>query len=188
MIVITFSRAVVQEMCGRLGAATGRGLLDLIRERFGFGWAMYAVAVILIANGSLVMTEFVGIGAAAELFGVSKFVAAPAAAALIWYLVIFGNCVRVEKIFLLMTLVFFAYPAAAVLGRPDWGGGRAWGLRPHALTRPGLLSATENVEKSGSNPQTPSRAFRDDRSRLTPRRFTSLLLRRPQLGLKSPPI
>jgi len=121
MIVITFSRALVQEMCGRLGAATGRGLLDLIRERFGLGWAMFAVAVILIANGSLVMTEFVGIGAAAELFGVSKFVAAPAAAALIWYLGIFGNYVRVEKIFLLMTLVFFAYTAAAVLGRPDWG-------------------------------------------------------------------
>jgi Mn2+/Fe2+ NRAMP family transporter len=121
MIVITFALAVVQETCARLGAATGRGLLDLIRERFGIGWAMFAVSVILIANGSLVMTEFVGIGAAAELFGVSKFIAAPIAAALIWYLVIFGNYSKVERIFLAMTTVFFAYPIAAILGRPDWG-------------------------------------------------------------------
>lgn len=121
MIVITFALAVVQETCARLGAATGKGLLDLIRERFGLGWAMFAVSVILIANGSLVMTEFVGIGAAAELFGVSKFIAAPIAAALIWYLVIFGNYSKVERIFLAMTMVFFAYPIAAILGRPDWG-------------------------------------------------------------------
>jgi NRAMP (natural resistance-associated macrophage protein)-like metal ion transporter len=120
MIIITISLAVVQEMCARLGAATGKGLLDLIRERFGLGWGMFAVSVILLANGGLVMTEFVGIGAAAELFGVSRLIAVPIAAALIWYLVIFGNYGRIEKIFLFMTLVFFAYPIAAVLSRPDW--------------------------------------------------------------------
>jgi Mn2+/Fe2+ NRAMP family transporter len=120
MVVITVSLAVVQEMCARLGAATGRGLFDLIRERFGVGWTLFAVAVVLIANGGLVVSEFVGVGAASELLGVSRYVAVPVAAALLWYLVIFGSYDWVEKIFLLMTLVFFAYPVAAIMGHPDW--------------------------------------------------------------------
>jgi Mn2+/Fe2+ NRAMP family transporter len=120
MVVITVSLAVVQEMCARLGAATGRGLFDLIRERFGVGWTMFAVAVVLVANGGLVVSEFVGVGAAAELLGVSRYVAVPVAAALLWYLVIFGSYDWVEKIFLLMTLVFFTYPVAAFMGHPNW--------------------------------------------------------------------
>ena len=120
MIVITVSLCVVQEMCARLGAATGRGLLDLIRERFGVGWAVFAVGVILLANGGLIVSEFVGIGAAMQLFGISKYIAVPAAAVLIFYLVVVGSYGRVEKIFLLMTLVFLAYPAAAFLAQPQW--------------------------------------------------------------------
>lgn len=121
MVIITVSLGVVQEMCARLGAATGRGLLDLIRERFGIGWALFAVCVILIANSGLVVSEFIGIGAAVELFGVSKYIAVPLAAALLWYLVIYGSYGWVEKIFLLMTLVFFAYPVAAIMAHPNWG-------------------------------------------------------------------
>ena len=121
MLLITISLSVVQEMCARLGAATGRGLLDLIRERFGIGWALFAVGVILVANGGLVVSEFVGIGAAMELLGLSKYYVVPLAAALVWYLIAFGNYARVEKIFLLMTLVFFAYPVAAFLAHPRWG-------------------------------------------------------------------
>ena len=121
MLLITLSLSVVQEMCARLGAATGRGLLDLIRERFGIGWAVFAIGVILVGNGGLVVSEFVGIGAAMELFGLSKYLIVPVAAAFILYLVVLGNYPRVEKIFLLMTLVFFAYPIAAVLAHPHWG-------------------------------------------------------------------
>ena len=121
MVLVTFSLAVVQEMCARLGAATGRGLLDLIRERFGIGWALLAVGVVLVANGGLVVSEFVGISAAAELFGVSKYIAVPLAAAGLWYLVIYGSYGWVERIFLCMTLVFFAYPVAAFMGHPNWG-------------------------------------------------------------------
>jgi Mn2+/Fe2+ NRAMP family transporter len=120
MLLITVSLCVVQEMCARLGAATGRGLLDLIRERFGVGWAIFAVGVILIANGGLVVSEFVGIGAATEILGFNKLLTIPAAAAFIFYLVVVGNYKRVEKIFLLMTLVFFAYPIAAIMAHPDW--------------------------------------------------------------------
>ncbi|MFN7926796.1 MAG: Nramp family divalent metal transporter [Blastocatellia bacterium] len=120
MLLITLSLAVVQEMCARLGAATGRGLLDLIREHYGLGWASFAVGVVLIANGGLIISEFLGIGAALELVGLSKYATIPIAAALLWYLVVFGSYQRVEKIFLLLALVFFAYPVAALLARPDW--------------------------------------------------------------------
>lgn len=120
LLVITVSLALVQEMAARLGAATGRGLLDLIRERFGVAWALFAVAVVLLANGGVTITEFVGIGAALELFGISRLVAVPLAALLVCYLVVGGTYRVVEKVLLLMTLVFFAYPIAAVLARPDW--------------------------------------------------------------------
>ena len=120
MLILTVSFAVVQEMCARLGAATGRGLLDLIRERFGIGWSLFAVVVILIANGGVTVSEFVGIGAAMELLGVSKYIAVPVGAVLIWYLVIYGSYAKVEKILLLMTLVFFAYPIAAIMAKPNW--------------------------------------------------------------------
>lgn len=121
MIVITVSLAVVQEMSARLGAATGRGLLDLIRERFGIGWSLFAMGTLFLANIGLVVSEFLGIGAAAELFGMPKWLVIPVAAILLWYLVIFGSYAWVEKVFLGMTLVFFAYPVAAILARPDWG-------------------------------------------------------------------
>lgn len=120
MVILTVSFGVVQEMCARLGAATGRGLLDLIRERFGIAWALFAVVIILIANGGVTVSEFVGIGAAMELLGVSKYVAVPLGAVMIWYLVIFGSYAKVEKILLLMTLVFFAYPVAAFMAKPNW--------------------------------------------------------------------
>ena len=121
MVLLTVSFAVVQEMCSRLGAATGRGLLDLIREKFGVEWTLFAIGIIVIANGGVTISEFVGIGAASELLGVSRYISVPVAAAALWYLVIFGSYAWVEKIFLLMTLVFFAYPAAAILANPDWG-------------------------------------------------------------------
>jgi Mn2+/Fe2+ NRAMP family transporter len=76
---------------------------------------------LFIANSGIIVSEFLGIGAAAELFGVSKWVVIPLAAVLLWYLVIFGSYAWLEKIFLGMTLVFFAYPVAAILARPDWG-------------------------------------------------------------------
>lgn len=120
MVVLTLSFAVVQEMSSRLGAATGRGLLDLIRERFGIGWTLFAVGVIVIANGGVTISEFVGIAAASELLGINPYISVPIAAFGLWYLVIFGSYAKVEKIFLAMTLVFFAYPVAAILGNPDW--------------------------------------------------------------------
>ncbi len=139
MLVITVSLAVVQEMCARLGAATGRGLLDLIRERFGISWALLAMTTLFIANGGVIISEFLGIGAAAELFGLPKLLVVPLAAAGLWYLVIFGSYAWVEKIFLIMSLVFFAYPVAAILARPDWGEVARGAFIPSLQTDPAYL-------------------------------------------------
>ncbi len=121
LLLLTVSLAVVQEMAARMGAATGRGLLDLVRERFGIGWALVAVGAILIGNGGVVATEFAGIAAAAGLLGVPTYLAVPASAALVWVLVLFGNYSHAERVFLVMTLAFLAYPVAMVLAHPDWG-------------------------------------------------------------------
>jgi NRAMP (natural resistance-associated macrophage protein)-like metal ion transporter len=139
LLLITLSLAIIQETCARLGAATGRGLLDLVRERFGIGWALFAVGVVLLANGGAVVTEFVGIAAAAELFGISRYFAVPVLAMLIWYLVIRGSYVAVEKIFLTMALVFLAYPVAAVLAHPDWGAVARGAFAPTLRADPGYL-------------------------------------------------
>ena len=139
LLVITLSLALIQETCARLGAATGRGLLDLVRERFGIGWALFAVGVVLLANGGVVVTEFVGIAAAAELFGISRYLAVPVTALLIWYLVIQGSYASVEKVFLAMALVFLAYPIAAVLAHPDWGAVARGAFVPTLRTDPNYL-------------------------------------------------
>lgn len=121
LLLITVSLAIVQEMAARLGAATGRGLLDLIRERYGIGWALLAIGVVLLANSGVTISEFIGVRSALELFGVSPWLSVPLATVGLWWLVVRGNYGRVEQVFLAMTLVFLAYPIAAVLAGPDWG-------------------------------------------------------------------
>lgn len=139
MVLLTIPLAIVQEMGARLGAATGRGLLDLIRERFGIGWALLAMGILFMANGGIIVSEFLGIGAAAELFGIPKWLVVPVAAAGLWYLVIFGSYAWVEKAFLAMTLVFFAYPVAAILAHPDWGEVMRGAFIPTLHSEPGYL-------------------------------------------------
>jgi Mn2+/Fe2+ NRAMP family transporter len=107
-------------MCARMGAVTGKGLADLIRERFGVRWTVLVMLALLTANAGVIVSEFIGIGAATELFGVPRWVSVPLSAAAIWWLVVKGSYRRVERIFLLMSLVFFAYVAAAFLAHPDW--------------------------------------------------------------------
>jgi Mn2+/Fe2+ NRAMP family transporter len=121
MVVITVCMIVVQEMCARLGAVTGKGFSDLVRENFSLRMTGLILLTLLIANAGLIVSEFVGIAAAAELFGVNRFVAVPLAAALVWLLITRGSYGPVEKIFLSFTLVFFAYIGAAFLAHPDWG-------------------------------------------------------------------
>jgi len=120
LIPITISLGIVQEMCARMGAVTGKGLADLIRERFGVRWTALVMLSLLIANAGVTVSEFVGIAAAAELFGISRFVVVPVAAIMVWWLVAKGSYQKVEKAFLLMSLVFLGYIVSAFLSRPDW--------------------------------------------------------------------
>ncbi len=121
LLIVTLTLCVVQEMAARLGAATGRGLLDLVREHYDLGWTLCIVVVVLLSNGGVIVTEFAGIGTAAELFGISRYLAVPLAALVVWYAVSRGTYAAVEKAFLLMTVAFLAYPVVVVIRRPDWG-------------------------------------------------------------------
>ena len=121
MVIITICLILVQEMCARMGAVTGKGLSDLIREQFGASWAMLAVLVLLIANAGVTISEFVGIAAAGDLFGIPGWITVPPIALVVWWLITSGSYRTVEKVFMLMSLVFFTYIIAAFLAKPDWG-------------------------------------------------------------------
>jgi NRAMP (natural resistance-associated macrophage protein)-like metal ion transporter len=120
LIPIAISLGLVQEMCARMGAVTGKGLADLIRERFGVRWTAVVMLALLVANGGVTVSEFVGIAAATELFGVPRFISVPLSAICIWWLVVKSSYQRVERAFLLMSLVFLGYVISAFLARPDW--------------------------------------------------------------------
>jgi len=121
MLLVTIALVLVQEMAVRLGTYTGKGLAALIREQFTLRQTAVALGCVLLANTGLVVSEFAGIGAAFELLGVSRFIIIPIAAVAIWALVSFGSYRWAERIFLIMSLAFLAYPIAAILGHPNWG-------------------------------------------------------------------
>jgi Mn2+/Fe2+ NRAMP family transporter len=121
LIPITISMAVVQEMCARMGAATNKGLSDLIRERFGVRGAAFAMLTVFVANALLTISEFAGIAAASDLLHIPRLVSIPLVVFGLWMLITRGSYSIAEKVFLVMTLAFFAYPVAAFLSRPDWG-------------------------------------------------------------------
>jgi Mn2+/Fe2+ NRAMP family transporter len=103
-----------------MGAVTGKGLSDLIRERFGVRWTALVMLSLLIANGGVTVSEFVGIAAASELFHISRSISVPLVALVIWWLVVKGSYRRVERVFLVMSLVFFGYIVSAFLAHPNW--------------------------------------------------------------------
>jgi Mn2+/Fe2+ NRAMP family transporter len=131
MVLVTIALVILQEMAARLGAYTGEGLVSLIREQFSLRVGTFAVVTLLIANLALVIAEFAGIGAALEIFSVSRYVSVPIAAVGIWAVVIFGSYRWAERIFLLLSVSFLAYPIALVLGHPDWGQVATNSLWPH---------------------------------------------------------
>ncbi len=120
MVLITVSLIVVQEMAARMGAVTGKGLAELIREQYGVRWAAFSTVAVLAANLGICISEFVGIGAALGLAGVPKYVSVPVAAVAIWVLIVRGSYRLAERIFVLMAIPFFAYPIAAILAHPHW--------------------------------------------------------------------
>jgi len=120
MIPITLALIVVQEMCARMGVVTGKGLSDLIREEFGLRLTVVLMALLVVVNFTNVITEFIGITGSLHLFHISKFVSVPLCAVLVWFLVVRGDYKRVEKIFLVASVVYIAYIFAGVLSQPNW--------------------------------------------------------------------
>lgn len=140
MLVILICLGAVQEMCARLGAVTGKGFADLVRETFSLRMTAFILLALLIANFGVIVTEFVGIGAAAELFGVSRYIAIPVSAILLWLLITRGSYNRVEKLFLILTLAFLSYIGAALMGKPDWHAVFDEIIHPHISSDPGYLT------------------------------------------------
>ena len=111
---------IIQEMCSRMGVVTGKGLADLIRERFGVRITFYAMIIFIFSNLTNTIAEFSGIAASCEIFGISRYVSLPISAVLVWWVVVKGTYKSVEKVFLAACLLYLAYVATGFLVKPQW--------------------------------------------------------------------
>jgi Mn2+/Fe2+ NRAMP family transporter len=130
LVPITFALILVQEMCARMGVVTGKGLSDLIRERFGVKATFYVMLALVVANLGNTMSEFAGIAESLGVFGVPKYFSVPVVAFAVWALVIKGSAKVVERIFLVACTFYLAYLVAGFLARPDWSDVARGTLRP----------------------------------------------------------
>ena len=120
LIPITIALIVVQEMCARMGAVTGKGLSDLIREEFGLRITFLMMLGILIVNFGNVVTEFIGIATSLELFGLARIYTVPICAVIVWVIVVYGQYKSVEKVFLVASFVYVTYIFAGIKAHPMW--------------------------------------------------------------------
>ena len=120
MIPITIALVVVQEMASRMGAVTGKGLSDLIREEFGFRVTFWLMLALVATNFGNVVAEFAGVASSLELFGWSKYIVVPVSAAIVWALVVRGTYDSIEKVFLAASGFYVCYIVAGLLAHPDW--------------------------------------------------------------------
>jgi Mn2+/Fe2+ NRAMP family transporter len=120
MIPITLSLYVVQEMCARMGAVTGKGLSDLIREEFGLRITVIVMLLLVLVNFGNVIGEFAGIAESLQLFGLSKYISIPVCSILVWLLAVRGDYKKVEKVFLAASVFYVSYIIAGVLSQPSW--------------------------------------------------------------------
>jgi Mn2+/Fe2+ NRAMP family transporter len=120
-IPLTLALIVVQEMCARMGAVTGKGLSDLIRERFGVKVIMFVMAALLLADLGNTVSEFAGVAASGEIFNISKYIIVPIVAFLVWWIVIKGSYKMVERVFLVASALYLCYIPSAIMAKPNWG-------------------------------------------------------------------
>jgi NRAMP (natural resistance-associated macrophage protein)-like metal ion transporter len=120
LVPMTIALYVTEEMCARMGVVTGKGLSDLIREEFGFRATFFVMVMGFLVDLANVVAEFAGVAAAAEIFGISKYIAVPLAAIVVWVLVLRGTYKQVEIIFLVACGFYLTYVVSAILAKPDW--------------------------------------------------------------------
>ncbi|NWF56143.1 MAG: Nramp family divalent metal transporter [Syntrophaceae bacterium] len=121
LIPITLALIVIQEMCARMGVVSGKGLSDLIRERFGARATFYLMIALFLTNLGNAISNFAGVAASMEIFGVSKYISVPLSAFFVWWLVVKGSYKSVEKAFLVACLFYVSYIISGFLVNPDWG-------------------------------------------------------------------
>src|SRR3979409_173272 len=139
LLPITLVLIVTQEMCSRMGAVTGKGLSDLIREEFGLRITFLLMALLVLVNMTNVMSEFAGIASSLEIRGVSKYIAVPLCALAVWFLVVKGNYQSVEKIFLFACVFYVTYVISGFLVKPDWKEAAIRSVQPVLLLEPGYI-------------------------------------------------
>jgi Mn2+/Fe2+ NRAMP family transporter len=120
MPLVALALIAVQEMSARLGVATGKGLASLIRESMSLRATAIILGILLFANLANTVSEFAGVAASMEIFGVSKYISVPLAAAGVWLLIVKGNYRSVERVFLVASAIYLCYVASGILARPDW--------------------------------------------------------------------
>ena len=120
ILIVTIGEVVIQEMAARMGVVTGKGTADLIRERFGVKITAFAMLALLLANLGTTVAQFAGIAASAELFGISRYIAAPVAAIVVSLAVLRGSYKYIEKILLILSLSAISYVITVILIRPPW--------------------------------------------------------------------
>jgi Mn2+/Fe2+ NRAMP family transporter len=121
MPLVAIALIIVQEMSARLGVFTGKGLADLLRESMGVRVTAAILSLLVFVNLANTVSEFAGVAASLEIFGVSKYISVPIAAILVWLLITRGNYESIEKVFLVASAIFLAYVVSGVLAKPDWG-------------------------------------------------------------------
>jgi NRAMP (natural resistance-associated macrophage protein)-like metal ion transporter len=139
LLPITIALIITQEMCSRMGAVTGKGLSDLIREEFGLRITFLMMALLVITNLTNVMAEFAGVASSLELFRVSRYISVPAAAIAVWFLVVKGNYQSVEKVFLFACVLYVTYVISGFLVKPDWKVAAIYSVRPVLLLEPAYI-------------------------------------------------
>jgi NRAMP (natural resistance-associated macrophage protein)-like metal ion transporter len=139
LLPITVVLIITQEMCSRMGAVTGKGLSDLIREEFGLRITFLLMAVLVLANMTNVMAEFAGVASSLELFHISRYISVPLAAFAVWFLVVKGNYQSVEKIFLFACVFYITYVISGFLVKPDWKEAALYSVRPVLLLEPAYI-------------------------------------------------
>ena len=130
LLPITLVLIITQEMCSRMGAVTGKGLSDLIREEFGLRMTFLMMTLLVLANMTNVMAEFAGVASSLELFHVSRYISVPIAAVAVWFLVVKGNYKSVEKIFLFGCVLYLTYVVSGILVKPDWKEAAIYSVKP----------------------------------------------------------
>lgn len=121
LLLITFTLAMIQEMCARMGVVTGKGLADLIRERFGIRVTMVVMLLLVFTNLANTMGEFAGVAGASSILGLNRFIAIPVVAFSVWLLVVKGSYRAVEKVLLVFCVLFLTYVISAFMAHPNWG-------------------------------------------------------------------